>query len=386
MKQFFTSFLILILLNVSFPYAVVLAQGYDPSIEPDSGAVVCPPGVYLAPPADCSPLGPSAYLTGLASLGLTFPPRPLPAHSPNPELVSIPYRYFMVESTGTYLYPSLADASSQQASSVFMKGFVYVAYTDRVDTGHGIYYMTPDGWWLPGKGSRVSAYSDFQGLLFDKTPCNSFGWIIEEVPTKSAPGYNAPDTGQRLYRFNIVQVYSTEIVADMEWDLIGPDEWVEGRKVARVILSTIPPEGVTTGRWIEVNLEEQTLTVYSQSELVFATMIATGLEPFWTKPGLFQIYEKKPIENMSGSFEADKSDYYYLQNVPWTMYYDQARALHGAYWHTNFGYQQSHGCINMSVGDARWLFDWSQVGDWVYVHDPSGRTPTDPSLYTTGAP
>jgi len=87
---------------------------------------------------------------------------------------------------------------------------------------------------------------------------------------------------------------------------------------------------------------------------------------------------------MSGAFEADRHDYYYLQNVPWTMYYDDARALHGAYWRAMFGYPQSHGCVNLSPGDAHWLFDWAKQSEWVYVWDPSGQTPTDPKYYGPG--
>ncbi|MFT3895963.1 MAG: L,D-transpeptidase [Anaerolineales bacterium] len=143
-------------------------------------------------------------------------------------------------------------------------------------------------------------------------------------------------------------------------------------------LTTTPPEGVTTGRWIDVNLAEQTLAVYDNYQLIFATVISSGLEPFYTRPGLFQIYSKKETETMTTS---DVSDFYYLDNVPWTMYYDKARALHGAYWRTRFGYPQSHGCVNLSVGDSHWLFNWAHEGDYVYVHDPSGQTPTDPSLY-----
>jgi lipoprotein-anchoring transpeptidase ErfK/SrfK len=81
----------------------------------------------------------------------------------------------------------------------------------------------------------------------------------------------------------------------------------------------------------------------------------------------------------------DPADFYYLDNVPWTMYFDGARALHGAYWRTRFGYPQSHGCINLSVGDSHWLFNWAVEGDFVYVHDRTGRTPTDPALYNGGA-
>jgi lipoprotein-anchoring transpeptidase ErfK/SrfK len=93
-----------------------------------------------------------------------------------------------------------------------------------------------------------------------------------------------------------------------------------------------------------------------------------------------------PLETMQGSFEADRSDFYYLQDVPWTMYFDQARALHATYWHTLFGYRQSHGCVNLSPGDANWLYQWAEEGDVVWVHDPSGQTPTDPDYYGPGAP
>lgn len=179
----------------------------------------------------------------------------------------------------------------------------------------------------------------------------------------------------------MVQVYSVQNIEGTEWYLIGPDEWIQARMVAAVFPNTTPPEGVTNGRWIDVNLAEQTLAVYDKRQLVFATLVSTGLPLFWTRPGLFPIYEKKAIENMSGSFEADRSDYYYLENVAWTMYFDKARALHGTYWHTYFGYPQSHGCVNLSAGDSNWIFKWAREGDWVYIHDPIGATPTDPAKY-----
>jgi lipoprotein-anchoring transpeptidase ErfK/SrfK len=179
-----------------------------------------------------------------------------------------------------------------------------------------------------------------------------------------------------------MNVYTTQVIDNEEWYMIGPDQWVEGRKVARVIPNTTPQQGITTNRWIDVDLAEQTLAVYENNQLVFATVIATGLEPFWTRPGLFQIFQKKETETMRNN---DPSDFYYLDNVPWTMYFDGARALHGAYWRTRFGYPQSHGCVNLSVGDAHWLFNWAIEGDWVYVHDSTGKTPTDPALYSSSA-
>ncbi len=369
---------LLILFSV-LPANNVRAQDPLPP-EPASGAVVCPPDVYLTQPDDCVPLGPSVYLTNLAGLGLTIPERPLPASKPDPGLTQLPYSYFHLtpgEYVPVYSGPGGTGAGVQQ----FPPGFVYIAYIDRVDQ-NGIYYLMQNGGWIPGKGARVGEISNFQGLQFHATPRNSFGWAFEQIPVKNAPGYNAANIGKQIYPFQVVQIYDTKAVDNADWNMIGPDEWVEARKVAQVVINTTPPNGVTNGRWIDVNLAEQSLAVYDQNQLVFATVIASGLEPFWTRPGLFPINQKKAAETMRNN---DPSDFYYLDDVPWTMYFDGARALHGAYWRTRFGYPQSHGCVNLSVGDAHWLFNWAVEGDWVYVHDPSGQTPTDPSLYSNYA-
>ena len=166
--------------------------------------------------------------------------------------------------------------------------------------------------------------------------------------------------------------------------MIGPDEWLDYRHVSRIDPRTTAPEGITGNRWIEVNLDEQTVAVYQDKHLAFATVISSGTGAWATRPGVYQIYEKLESTTMSGATEADRSDYYYLENVPYIMYYDDARAIHGAYWQSRLGYQNSHGCVNLSVADAHWIFNWANEGDYVYVHDPSGQTPTDPSFYKGG--
>ena len=348
--------------------------------EPESGTVVCAPDAYWIAPDDCLPAGPSTYLTDMAKLGLTFPPRLLTYAKPDPGLTNLPYLYFHLDKDNV---PFVSGPDGGENGQYFPPGFVYVSYVDRVDSGHGIFYLLQSGAWIPGKGARVGEYSRFQGIQFNVTPNNSFAWPLpfytDSVPVRTAPGYNTPLTDRILYPYvDIVQVYDTQSADGVDWNLIGPNQWVEARILAMVTPSPTPPEGVTTNRWIDVDLAEQTLAVYDNNTLVYATVIASGLEPFWTRPGLFQIYQKKETETMRNS---DPTDFYYLDNVPWTMYFDKARALHGAYWRTRFGYPQSHGCINLSVGDAHWLYNWAAEGDWVFVHDPTGLTPTDPALY-----
>ncbi len=358
----------------------VNAQEPPPQAELESGGVVCEPGVYRSIPDDCLLSGPARYLTDLARLGISIPPLPLPASKPDPALTQLPYYYFRVSpDQDVPIYSGPCQKGS--GSSVFPRGFVYISYID-IDRSCGIYYMLQDGSWIPGAGYKIGEIPTFQGLIFSATPRNSFAWAFEQIPVKNAPGYGAANTGLEIFPFQTVQIYATQSMDDTDWNLIGRDQWVEARKVAQVTPEPIPPEGVTTDRWIDVNLAEQTVAVYEKNRLVFATMVATGQEPFWTRPGLFQINKKIEAERMRNN---DPSDFYYLDKVPWTMYFDGPRALHGAYWRTRFGYPQSHGCVNLSVGDAHWLFNWATEGEWVYVHDPSGLTPTDPSLYSAYA-
>jgi len=356
--------------------------------------VLCLPGVYTGRTNNCSPLGPSAYLTEMAELGFTFPLRPLPISKPDPTLTYVNVRYGQVNKRNAPIYGSLEDAlkgKKDKAIGRINASFSYISYTeDAVIDGKRFYMVEPGAWMTANDIIRIGSVPLFQGVTFRMTPLNAFGWVLSylspgPVETKRTPGFSNDDyTGHTLQNHELVQVYATENVGEEEWYMVAPDEWVHQKMLARVMPNTNPPEGVTGERWIEVNLYEQTIAVYDQRQLVFATLIASGLDPFWTRPGLFQIYEKLESTPMRGAFEADRSDAYYLEDVPWTMYFDQARALHGAYWRANLGFPQSHGCVNLSVGDSRWIFDWAEVGDFVYVWDPSGNTPVDPGVYTAG--
>ncbi|MDD5371202.1 MAG: L,D-transpeptidase, partial [Anaerolineaceae bacterium] len=333
--------------------------------EPYGGQALCLPDVYQQEPGSCLPLGPSVYLTEMARLGLVLPLRNLPATAPDATLSAMTEQYLNVRANGNVpVYATIDDAVAHNPSRYIPggKGLKYLAILRREDNERGIFFQLMSGEWINAGDSQTACCTSsgrFQGLLFRQNPSNDFGWVLNPTKTKRAPGYASPETGRELNRETIVQVYSMQKKDNMNWLLIGPDEWIDDQYVGRVQVNFTPPKGVDNGRWIEVNLGEQTLSVYENGKLVFATLIATGAKPFYTQPGVFKIYKKKPLETMSGAFEGDKSDFYYLEDVPWTMYFDEARALHGAYWRTLYGYAASHGCVNLSPGDSHWLFDWA---------------------------
>jgi hypothetical protein len=355
--------------------------------EPYTGEALCLPGVYKQTPSDCLALGPSDFLSSLAAKGIPFPLKSLPAYSPDPALQLTQIPYLKVGDNAFPVYATLDDAVARNHSRYLEAGMKYLSMLERVDREDGIYYRLGNGLWVEAGEAYTECciYSGrFQGLFFYQNPANSFGWIVDEADVLNAPGYSSEPTGLKLYRENVVQIYDKSEANGTDWYMIGWNQWVERRKIRQFNVNTTPPEGVDNGRWIEVNLYEQTLGIYEGNRLVFATLIASGMEPFYTRPGLFQIYKKLEKGDMSGAFESDRSDFYYLEDVPYTLYYDEARALHGAYWRAMFGYPQSHGCVNLSIGDSQVVYNWANEGDWVYVWDPSGETPTDPDFYGAG--
>ena len=350
---------------------------------------LCMPSIDGLPDSDCEKMGPVAYLESLDAQGLALPRNPLPAVPVDPAFGELPFRYVKLLKEDTPIFGSLESAMANDTPyRTISAGFNFVSFVDYFQNSGGAkQYMIEPGMWIRGgyTAGQVTA-STFGGLVFAGTPDHKFGWAIYETPVYSFSGADkdADVPVRTLNKFDLIEVYQTLEVGAETWLLIGPNEWVEAATTALVYPADTSPDGVDNGRWIEVNLKEQTISVYQNNRLVFATLTSTGIAGWWTRPGLFQIYEKQETTPMSGSFEADRSDYYYLEDVPWTMYFDEARALHGAYWHNYFGYEQSHGCVNLSAADSHWLYLWASLGDYVYVWDPSGITPTDPSLYTAG--
>jgi hypothetical protein len=353
----------------------------------DAGEAICSPQVYKETPERCPDLGPGAYQAKLAAQGITLPLRPLPAQSPSKDLVWNPYAIAQVRGGAAPMFASLADAQEGEPVLQWLEpGFRYVSYIYVEERGGDDYYQIDFYRWMRGEDlTPVSGSSAFQGLEFSATPRNAFGWVLFERESKRSPGLEVEDYNDETYgRFQVVQIYHVEQAEGVDWYLIGPNEWLEGRLVAAVFPNLIPPEGVDNGRWIEINLAEQTVAVYDRGQLVFATVASTGGGLQWTRPGLHQAYLKVEDETMSGSFTLDRSDFYYIEGVVWTVYFDAARAIHGTYWHSGFGVPLSRGCVNLSTGDARWVYDWIEEGDWIYVWDPTGLTPTDPALYGDG--
>jgi lipoprotein-anchoring transpeptidase ErfK/SrfK len=119
-------------------------------------------------------------------------------------------------------------------------------------------------------------------------------------------------------------------------------------------------------RRIEVNLSSQWLTAYEDATPVFRAPVATGRDGFDTPTGSFRIYDRYQKQTMFG---ASGWESWYVTDVPWVQYIVGGVALHGTYWHDQWGTgtRMSHGCINLSIDDAEWLYAWAGLGTEVNV-------------------
>ncbi len=126
----------------------------------------------------------------------------------------------------------------------------------------------------------------------------------------------------------------------------------------------VPPED----KRLEVNIKEQSLQAYEGDEVVLDTKVSTGIPdllttnnvPAATPRGAFNIQVKMPVRHMGNGQMTSDINAYELPGVPWVSFFNgDGVAFHGTYWHDNFGNEMSHGCVNMRVEEARWLWRWS---------------------------
>ncbi|WP_225887111.1 L,D-transpeptidase [Nodosilinea nodulosa] len=113
-------------------------------------------------------------------------------------------------------------------------------------------------------------------------------------------------------------------------------------------------------RWLQIDLSSQRLIAWEGNTPVYAVIVSTGKPSTPTVTGVFEIQSRYRTARMRGAG-------YDVPDVPWTMYFYRGYAIHGAYWHHNFGTPVSHGCVNVAVDHARWLFNWASLGTPVVV-------------------
>jgi len=209
--------------------------------------------------------------------------------------------------------------------------------------------------------------SAFHGVVLDETTTlplvfvrSRHAWLLTGSPEQGLRparplGYReAVSLGERSVKIDGVRYLETRA-----------GEWLRDAELVRVEAGVKPPVQVRGDRtWIHVSIEDQTLVAYAGTQPVYATLVSTGKDGMGdpetthsTPRGEFLIHTKHVSATMSGDELGDEFD---LRDVPYVEYFTQGFAFHAAYWHDAFGAPHSHGCVNLSPLDARWLFHFTE--------------------------
>jgi hypothetical protein len=200
-----------------------------------------------------------------------------------------------------------------------------------------------EGGFVRARRVQTLTASRFQGEIRPRLP---LAFVVRNVRGSATSGTN------RLHRYDRISVREIDGVS------VDTDRGPLPRSALRIVTLHSPPPAIPAGaKWILVDLAQQTLTAYEGETAVYATLISSGKDykESQTHAGLYEVEHKMAYSDMHG----ESDDPYDVDRVPYALYFDKNEALHGTYWHDRFGTRASHGCINLALADARWLFDWS---------------------------
>ncbi len=284
----------------------------------------------------------------------------------------------LADLTWVYPEPTTAVAPVRNAGDGYL--FSTIEGMKQNEAGQ-LWYMINYGEWVRAEDVTLAEISEFGGIEINRQPERPFGWMIVDYWYARTPGGELVQNESKLPRYTFIQVYDAVLADDgWLWYNIGLGRWMRQTYVGLVDVEP-RPEGVGPNEvWVEVDLYEQSFAAYEGDRMVYAGLVSTGLPQWPTYEGLFQIPPEFRFTEVKMSGAEGKRDYYYIEDVPYTMYFDLKNeiALHGAFWHDRFGYKHSHGCVNMPPRAAEWVFNWSEKASndlWVWVHT------SDPAIY-----
>jgi hypothetical protein len=215
-----------------------------------------------------------------------------------------------------------------------------MAFLPNVDLRTQGWLERVEGGFVPARRVQMLAPSRFQG---EPRPQLPLAFVVRNMRATAKTGL------QRYDRVPVREIDKASVTTDS-----GPLT----RKAVRIIARHSPPPSIPVGaKWVLIDIGQQTLTAYEGETPVYATLISSGKDhdESETHPGLYQVEHKMDYSDMHG----EPDDPYGVDRVPYVFYFHKNEALHGTYWHDRFGFPASHGCVNLSPADARWLFEWA---------------------------
>lgn len=254
-----------------------------------------------------------------------------------------------------------------------VRGF-YIAIDKEIKGSAGRYYRTTSGLLAPKDHVLLhKTNTDFEGVRIGAPGERRhlpLAWVVNtrafSYRFEDDDAQKPPKRGDRIDRFTIAQLTGkTRLSEGRLYSETDDGTWLRDLEITTTKPGAPPPDLAPGEKWIDVNLTTQSLVAFEGDKPVFATIVSTGrhddkdpTKDHRTVKGSFRIREKHISATMDDDSAADGP--YSIQDVPWIMYFEGSYALHGAFWHSAFGRERSHGCVNLQPIDANFVFGWTE--------------------------
>ncbi len=313
---------------------------------------------------------------------------PITMTAPPPDS-GLPFSYYFVGRQGAESYMNLSRAFEEGPETSEEAGFGLAI--DEIRDAHGDRWgHTSKGRWVRLSDLAAAQPTPFEGVhLASPDELPALAWTISDkvalFATEKLAG-KALRTVNRHERLTILEAPAGGKVVKVRVERFAAAENAEGYvrvagNVARPNATAAPRDLGDDEHWIDVDLASQTLTAFEGSTPVFVTLVSTGRgkegSETATPTGLRRVWAKLRSTTMANVEDEDAAGHYSLEEVPWVLFFDKGVAIHGAFWHRDFGRERSHGCVNLAPKDAAWLFNWAGPplpAGWTAVIP----TPSDP--------
>lgn len=279
----------------------------------------------------------------------------------------MPRRYFVTRRIVTVRAKPSATAPRVRT----LREYSGIVARGKIRTGSGVWRRTRRGY-LPASVMRFVHPSQLAGVVLGPKHKLPVSWINGATAwVTNRPTWSRRARVSGLKAYTRVTLHELRSVGRRRFARIGTKRWVPAERVRTARLRK-PPKGIGAAeKWIHVSVKDWTLVAYMGSKPVFAALISRGYK---TPKGRYRVTRKLAMATMR--FNTRKG-VYEAEAVPWVIYFKPRFAFHSAYWHDGFGSHASHGCINLSPKDARWLFEWTAPElppGWFQIHQaPKSR-------------
>ncbi len=264
---------------------------------------------------------------------------------------------------------SLADLEKDRGGSLdkrMVRGF-FVAIDKTLAWSGRTFYRTTSGLIAPADRMFVNKAPDRKGTAWAEG-AKSYFFMLSEKGTKfelkTGDKSDKMETKGKLARFTAVPLTGeSKEISGTKYLESTEGYWVKSASGATTSTSKRPEEVGASERWVDVNLTEKTLVLFEGDKPIYAALVSTGKrsrnkkKDHATPAGSFRVREKHVAVTMDGDGAAGDLPYS-IEDVPYVAYFKGSYALHAAFWHSNFGREMSHGCVNLAPKDAKVVFDF----------------------------